>query len=185
MGRPAKENLRGFTDHEKRDLEKISRARSAPSEAVTRAKLLLAVASGMSRTEAARSVDRKSGDAVTHLVERFNQEGLNALVPRHGGGFQVHYGEAEKTRILREFHRQPDLDQDGTGTWSLTSLQRALRQAADGLPEVSTYTILQVLHEAGYRWQANRTWCETGQALRKRKSGTVLVTDPDARAKKR
>jgi hypothetical protein len=63
-------------------------------------------------------------------------------------------------------------------------LQRALRQAPDGLPEVSTYTIWQVLHDAGFSWQRSRTWCNTGTVLRKRKSGTVRVEDPDSTAKK-
>jgi hypothetical protein len=59
-----------------------------------------------------------------------------------------------------------------------------LRHAPDGLPKVSSYTIWRVLHDAGWRWQHNRSWCETGKALRKRKSGIVEVTDPDAEPKK-
>lgn len=185
MGRNPNEPLRDLTPDERRDLESIGRARSAPSEAVIRAKLLLGVGEGMTRTQAARSVGRKSNDAVTNLVKRFNQEGLDALIPRHGGGgFQQAYGAEEKARILREFHRQPDPEQDGTTTWSLTTLQYALRQATDGLPNVSTYTILNVLHEAGYTWQRDRTWSQTGQVVRKRKSGKVIVTDPDTAAKK-
>ena len=156
MGRHPQEALRAFTEEERQDLASISRSRSAPSEAVIRGKLLLAVAAGMTRTDAARSVGRKSNDAVTHLVKRFNEEGLEALLPRHGGGFQEQYGEAEKARIIREFQREPNPEQDGTTSWSLTTLQRALREAEDGLPQVSTYTILGVLHEAGYRWQANQ-----------------------------
>jgi hypothetical protein len=66
----------------------------------------------------------------------------------------------------------------------LNSLQRALRAAPDGLPHVSTYTIWQVLRGAGFSWQASRTWCETGKVKRKRKTGLVEVTDPDAEAKK-
>jgi transposase len=178
--------LRDLTPDERCDLESISRARSAPAEAVIRAKILLGVADGMSRTQAAQSVGRKSNDAVTNLVKRFNQEGLNALMPRYGGGgFQAQYGTEEKARILREFQRQPDPEQDGTTRWSLTTLQRALRNAEDGLPDVSTYTILNTLHEAGYTWQRDRTWSQTGQAVRKRKSGKVIVTDPDTEAKKR
>jgi len=100
-------------------------------------------------------------------------------------GFQTQYGDEEKARILREFERDPDPQRDGTTTWSLTTLQRALREAEDGLPHVSTYTILNVLHEAGYTWQRDRTWSQTGQAIRKRKSGKVVVTDPDTEAKKR
>jgi hypothetical protein len=66
----------------------------------------------------------------------------------------------------------------------LSLLQKALRQAPDGLPEVSTFTIWRTLHEAGLSWQKSRTWCETGVALRRRKPGVVRVSDPDALAKK-
>jgi transposase len=184
MGRLPKDPLRPLTAEEQGDLESISRARSAPAEAVVRAKILLAVANGMSYTQAAQSVGRKCNDAVSALVSRFNQEGLEALLPRHGGGFQPQYGEAEKARMLREFERQPDLEQNGTATWSLTTLQRALRGASDGLPHVSTYTILAVLHEAGYHWHRTRSWSQTGQAVRKRKTGKVIITDPDTEAKK-
>ena len=80
--------------------------------------------------------------------------------------------------------RPPDRAGDRTGTWSLTTLQGALRRAPDGLPGVSTYTIWCVLHDAGFTWDKDRSWCETGSAVRKRKSGTVTVIDPDATPKK-
>jgi hypothetical protein len=63
-------------------------------------------------------------------------------------------------------------------------LQRALRQAPDGLPEVSTWTILHTLWEAGYTWQQDRTWCQTGTVMRKGKNGPVQVTDPNTTPKK-
>jgi hypothetical protein len=59
-----------------------------------------------------------------------------------------------------------------------------LRSAPDGLPQVSTFTLWRVLHEAGYSRQQSRTWCPTGSALRRRKAGTATVTDPDAEPKK-
>jgi hypothetical protein len=96
----------------------------------------------------------------------------------------VVYDAATRARILREFRRAPDREQDGTATWSLTTLQRALRRAPDGLPTVSTWTLLAALHDAGYTWQASRTWCRTGTVLRTRKAGVVEVTDPDAAPKK-
>ena len=86
--------------------------------------------------------------------------------------------------ILAEFGRPPDRERDGTATWSLNTLQRGLRRAPDGLPKVSTYTIWAVLHDAGISWQKDRTWCETGVAVRKRKHGEVKVYDPDTSAKK-
>src|SRR5919198_517794 len=108
---------------------------------------------------------------------------VKAIKPRHGGGPQTIYGLAERQRILQEARRTPDRERDGTATWSLSTLQRALRQAPDGLPNVSTYTIWVVLHEAGVSWQKTRSWSETGKVKRKRKAGMVEVTDPDTTVK--
>ncbi|OWK35724.1 hypothetical protein FRUB_08287 [Fimbriiglobus ruber] len=48
--------------------------------------MLLTVADGSDYQQAARAAGRQSGDAVSHLVARFNREGLIVLDPRHGGG---------------------------------------------------------------------------------------------------
>jgi transposase len=176
--------LRPLTAEERTHLERVSRAHAASAAAVVHAKALLAVATGQSFTAAARTIGRRSGDAVGQLVARFNQYGLAAVEPGHGGGQPKRYTTAEQERILREVRRAPDREADRTATWSLTTLQRALREAPDGLPTVSTFTIWSVLHDAGFGWGTDRSWCETGTALRKRKSGTVTVHDPDATAKK-
>ena len=176
--------LRPLTAEERTHLERVSRAHAAPAGVVVHAKALLAVAAGQTFTTAARTAGRRSGDTVAHLVARFNQMGLGALEPVHGGGQPKRYTTAEQERILREVRREPDREEDGTATWSLTTLQRALRQAPDGLPTVSTFTIGWVLHHAGFTWGQDRSWCETGTAQRKRKNGTVTVHDPDATAKK-
>ena len=147
--------------------------------------VLLAVADGGSYTSAAHAAGRRSNDAVAHLVTQFNREGLDAVAPAHGGGARVQYGLVERDRILAEWRRSPDRERDGTATWSLMTLQRALRRAPDGLPAVSTHTIWRVLHDAGVSWQRDRSWCETGRARRRRKRGEVVVVDPDAAAKKR
>jgi transposase len=146
--------------------------------------MLLAVAAGDDYQQAARSAGRRSGDAVSHLVARFNVEGLAALTPRHGGGQPRVYGHTARERVLREVGREPTPEADGTATWSLSSLKTALRSAHDGLPKVAASTIWQGLHEAGLSYQQSRTWCPTGVALRKRVSGTVTLTDPDTESKK-
>ena len=101
------------------------------------------------------------------------------------GGPKPQYDAQARQRILTEARRTPNPEKDGTASWSLMTLRRALRRAPDGLPHVSTYTIGQVLHASGYRWLAARSWCETGRAVRKRRAGTVKVTDPDSEAKKK
>jgi transposase len=146
---------------------------------------LLAVADGQSYTAAAQLAGREVGDTVARWVAGFNRDGLAAVVPRHGGGHRIRYGEAEQRRILAEVARVPERARDGTATWSLTTLRDALRRAEDGLPGISTYTIGRALHAAGYGWQKGRSWCETGVVVRRRKhTGLVTVVDPDAAAKR-
>ena len=132
-----------------------------------------------------RTVGRAiGGRSIAKWVARFNQVGLAAVERQAGGRPPTQYGPEERDRILAEFRRPPHRERDGTATWSLNTLQRALRRAPDGLPKVSTYTIWAVLHDAGVSWQKDRTWCETGMAVRKRKRGEVKVHDPDASPKK-
>jgi transposase len=178
-----KDPLRPLTSDERLHLDHVSRSRTDPAAQVARAKELLAVANGASFEGAARLAGRKSGDAVAHLVARFNRDGLDALDERHGGGQPKRYTEVEQERILREARRTPDREQDGTATWSLATLQRVLRRAPGGLPQISTYTIWCVLHDAGFVWTKDQSWCETGTVIRKRKSGPVTVVDHDATAK--
>ena len=184
MSRRKKDPLRPLTAEEREELGQLSRSQAAAAAAVTRAKLLLLVADGSDYQAAAAAVGRRSGDAVSALAARFNREGLQAVTPRHGGGRRRVYGEQARARILAETRRAPTPEQDGTATWSLSALKRVLRQAPDGLPSVSTYTLWEVLHEAGYTFQQSRTWCPAGTAERKRKAGVATVTDPDAGPKK-
>jgi transposase len=117
-------------------------------------------------------------------VPAVRPEGAHPTAGGPGGGRALVYDEQARDRILREARRVPTPEQDGTASWSLGTLRRALREAADGLPHVSTYTLWQVLREAGCRPQKSRTWCPTGTVVRKRQAGRVLVTDPDAQPKK-
>ncbi len=184
MSRLKKDPLRELTDPERQELVQASRSQVAPAAEVARAKALLAVADGDDYQQAALAAGRRSGDAVSHLVARFNAEGLAALTPRHGGGRRSTYDAAARERILREVRRAPTPAADGTASWSLSTLRKALRSAPDGLPAVSTFTIRAVLHESGYSHQRSRAWCPTGKALRLRKAGPAIVVDPDVAPKK-
>ena len=179
MTRRRKDPLRSLTVDEREELERVTRSGSERADRVAHARAVLAVADGARLIDAAHQAGRRSRHAVASLVARFNTAGLAALDRRPGGAPALHYGEPERERILQEFRRAPDRERDGTATWSLTTLQRAVRAAPDGLPKVSTMTILHTLWSAGYTWQASRTWCHTGTVVRQRKAGPVAVTDPD------
>src|SRR5262252_4215825 len=165
--------LRAMTLEEEQALTRTANASSERVDVVKRARALLAVRAGQSYTQAAREAGYKCGDSISQLVERCNEQGLAALHIAGGRGRKAQYTTAQRDRILTELQRVPDRQADGTATWSLKTLERALRREA--LPRVSASTIRAVLHEAGYRFGKTRTWCPTGTAVRKRAGGPVTV----------
>ncbi len=168
--------LRALTAAEERAVQRSAKATSERVDVVKRARALLAVKAGQAYTHAAHEAGYKSGDSVSQLVERFNEQGLASLPIATGRGRKAQYTAAQRERLLQELQRTPDRQADGTATWSLKTLERALRCAA--LPHVSASTIRAVLHEAGSRFGKTRTWCPTGTAVRKRHGGPVTVEDP-------
>ena len=96
MSRSKEDPLRPLTNAERQALIHLSRSQSASAVQVARAILLLSVAEGDDYQTAARSAGRRSGDAVSHLVARFNAEGLAATSPRHGGGHPRVYDHASR-----------------------------------------------------------------------------------------
>jgi hypothetical protein len=105
MSSRKKDPLRPLTDLESSALTQLSRSQAAPAVQVARAAMLLAVARGDDYQTAARSAGRCSGDAVSHLVARFNAEGLDALAPRRGVGRSPACDGAARRRIHREVER--------------------------------------------------------------------------------
>jgi transposase len=183
MARQSREPLRELTNEERQALQKLARSRSEAAEVVGRAKSLLAVAEGASFAAGARAGGRKSGYGVGKLVARFNREGLAVLQTKPSTGRPITYTSEQRAQVLAEYRRTPDREVDGTGTWSLTTLQRAVR-GRPGLARMSRDTISGILHGAGLTWQRDRTWCDTGLAVRKTQRGKRVVEDVDTESKK-
>jgi transposase len=172
MSHPITQPLRPLTDAERSELARVSHASSERLNRHQRAIALLAVEGGKPLTEAAKAAGWKAQKTVARLIRRFHERGLAALDDLPRSGHPRRYGPTERARMIQELRRSPLRKEDGTATWSLTTLRRTLREAPDGLPQVSTFTLLYTIHEAGYSWQKSRTWCETGKTLRK-KDGRV------------
>ncbi len=183
MAAQQKEGLRELTGEEVQCLTRCVRATSERGDRRQRAQALLAVAQGVSFSEAARQADYRTGDTVARLVERFHRNGLAALDIGAGRGRKPTYGPAERTVIIQTAQAPADRRADGTATWSLKLLEQALRKLPT-LPQVSANTIRRVLQEAGASYQRTRTWCVTGTAERLHKRGRGIVRDPDTEAKK-
>jgi len=181
-GRRPQQPLRAVSPQEQEELERVVKARSARRDQLQRARAVRAVAQGRSYIEAAQEAGYADADSVSRLVRRFNQRGLGALRIATGRGRKISYGPAERGRVVALAQRTPDREEDGTATWSLSTMERAMRQG--GLPRIGGTTIRRVLRAAGSSYQRTRTWCPTGTAVRTRKDGPVRVNDP-ATEKKR
>jgi transposase len=182
MATPQKEGLRPVTAEEWAVLEQITKASSERLDRVRRALAVLAVAQGAPFVRAAQQAGFQSGTTVAHLVSRFNQQGVEALRIAAGRGRKPTYEAAARAQLVTVAQRAADRKRDGTATWSLSTLQRTLRQEA--FPRLGATTIRRVLQDAGRSYQQTRTWCPTGTAERERKSGIVRVTDPQTEAKR-
>ncbi len=182
MGRRPQQPLRPLSGEEQDALERLIKASSARRDQARRARALCAVARGSSYIEAAGQAGYRDEGSVSRLVSRFNARGLGALSIGPGRGRKVTYGAGERARVVATAQRVPDREQDGTATWSLSTLERTARSA--GLPRIGATTIRRVLRAAGSSYQRTRTWCPTGTAVRKRKSGPVRVIDPDTEKKR-
>src|SRR6478736_1814011 len=182
MPTPQREPLRRLSRAERAALQRIVHSRSERVDRVRRATALLAVARTGVFIQAAREAGLHSGTTVADLVARFNRVGLAAVSIAPGRGRKATYLLSARAQIVATAQREPDRRTDATATWSLSTLQRALRRA--GLKRVGTSTIRRVLQEAGSAYQRTRTWCPTGTAQRKRKSGVVTVVDPKTEQKR-
>lgn len=96
---------------------------------------------GVSYAEAAKAASRRSGDAISHLVSRFNLEGLSAVEPSHVGDRRPTYTVSERERILAEVRRKPDREKDGNTTLVAFHSAEGFAWGSGRLPAVSTYTI--------------------------------------------
>jgi transposase len=183
MAAPQTAPLRPLTAQEAATLQRLVKATSERHDRRQRARALLVVSTGASFCDAARQAGYQEPESVSKLVARFNQRGLAALDIARGRGRPATYGPTARARILGMLRRPPQRRADGTATWSLVLLERALRQEA-GLEHLSATTIREVLHAAGYTFQRTRSWCPTGTARRVRRTGVVTVVDPQAEQKR-
>ena len=182
MARRQREAVRVLSAAEQAEIKRLSRSGSERVDRVRRATALLAVTEGQSFAAAANRAGLASGSTVTALVRRFNRQGLRVLTIAPGRGRRPTYDGAARAKVVAMAQRAPDRRADGTATWSLSTLERTVRR--EGLSAIGATTIRRVLHDAGSSYQRSRTWCPTGTAVRKRKHGSVTVTDPQTEQKR-
>src|SRR3954462_2872103 len=156
MSRDQKDPLRPLTAAERKELTRLSRSLSAPAAQVERARALLAIPDGASYTAAAHRVGRRHTATISAWVSRFNRDGLAAVRPGHGGGGRIRYGADAQQRILADWARPPQREQDGTATWSVSLLQRALRLSHPASGQVRLHSATRCTNAILHPWVRER-----------------------------
>ena len=120
-----------------------------------RAGIVLASFQGRSAAEAA-AMFAATAEYAREVIHAFNTSGFAALDPKWSGGRPRRFGPAVRELICRTAKAPPVRLGLPFTTWSLAKLVEHL--AARERVEISTETVRQILHDAGIRWQATKTW---------------------------
>ena len=109
---------------------------------------LAAIKDGLSRTEAAKigGMDRQT---LRDWVHRFNEDGLDGLKDRHGGGVPRALNEEQTAWIMAKVADGPDPEKDGLVRWRILDLCALIDQEF-GITIKET-AMSRVLRDHGYR----------------------------------
>ena len=120
----------------------------------------LHLAAGVSLTEASEWAGFHYINA-HRWVQRFLGSGVAGLGNRPKSGRPRAYGRRQTREILQVAAARPADLGLGFTTWSLPKLEQYLRRRP-ATKHLSRSTIRRRLREAGLRFRAGRTWCESG-----------------------
>ena len=152
---------------EGRKLQQIIR-RDANRIKVRRAQVVLASAQGSKVPDIARRL-YFCDEHVRTIIKEFNADGLDALVPRYGGGRPPKFSDEQISLIVEAGLCPPDLLGWPFRRWSLSKLRDHLVREKI-VTSISLETLRQLLKDRKVRLQRTKTWKE--------------CNDPQLRAKK-
>ena len=100
----------------------IANSRTFPAGDVFRARLILALAAGLSYEAVARDLST-SAPTIARWKRRFDERGIDGLVPRHRGSRPRVATAAVQARVLKKLQQAPP---DGSTHWSCRKMAEAL-----------------------------------------------------------
>ena len=150
--------VKPVTLNEGNKLQNIVR-RSNDSVKLRRAQIILASAQGMSVPEIAQ-VYHCSEEHIRILIKRFNEDGLDSLPRKKGGGRPPVITEEEKSMIVELALMPPAIVGCPFTTWSLRKLAQVAEERKI-VKEISPEKVRQILQEAKISYQRTKTWKES------------------------
>jgi transposase len=137
-------NLLKLTAEQKQELHRWAQSRTLPAGDVFRARMLLALAEGITYREIARSM-KTSTPTVARWKMRFEREGMTGLQGRHRGSKPRAATPAVQARVMRRVQHKPG---DGSTHWSCRKLAKEL-----GLSKSTVQRILVQAQLKPHRWE--------------------------------
>src|SRR5215831_1632600 len=99
---------------ERAELMQVANSRTFPAGDVFRARLILALAKGHSYETLTREL-RTSAPTIARWKRRFDEQGIDGLIPRHRGSRTRVATAAVQARVLKKLQQSPP---DGSTHWS-------------------------------------------------------------------
>lgn len=152
---PKKLQLRGITDEEYQELQRISRCRTEAARRVERAKIVLALGS-QERVATIAERYQRSLPMIYHVLHRFNELGLGALEDAPKSGRPQSYSEEQRGQLIAVARTHPQQLALNFGHWTL---DRLVRYAHEQLGiAISRSQLGLVLQQEGLRWYQEKTY---------------------------
>jgi transposase len=111
------------TEEQRSELRKWAASRTLAAGDVFRARLILALAEGRTYTQIMTSLET-TAPTIARWKQRFEQDGLAGLNPRHKGSQPRVANAAVQARIARKTQHKPS---DGSTHWSCRKMAQALK----------------------------------------------------------
>src|SRR6476659_281972 len=107
-----------LTEEQRKELTGWAQSRTLPAGDVFRARLILALADGMTY-EAVKSSLQTTAPTISRWKQRFEESGIEGLEPQHKGSKPRTATPAVQARVYRKVQQKP---QDGSTQWSVRKL---------------------------------------------------------------
>ena len=147
--------LRSLTKEERKELERLSRARKEEQRLVERATIILRLDRGEKPKEVAWSLQR-SQPMIYHWLQRFNEMGLAGLEDQARAGRSLTYDEEKRGRMIATALTRPDKLGLAFGYWTLDRLVEYVNEELS--IAISRSQLGAILKAEGLKWYQEKTY---------------------------
>ena len=152
---PKAVTLRAVSESEKRELERLSRSRTAARREVERSKMILGWLSGQSSAIIAEQIGCNV-TTVYYQLHQFNARGMAFLEDAPRSGRPLHYDQQQRGRLVVTAKTKPDSLGLPFGHWTLDRLVEYANTVLS-IP-ISRSQLADVLTQEGLKWYQEKTY---------------------------